>query len=196
MLTKRSLIALSLAGLVAGCGPKTSSSSASSSGGGDIGGPFRLVDQNGRAVDESLLKGKWSAVYFGFTFCPDVCPTTLQALAEAQQKLGPKAKDFQVVLITVDPERDTPQALKTYLDNPAFPKGAIGLTGTPEQIAAAAKAYRVYYKKVGSGDAYSVDHVAYTMLMDPKGRFVRPIGNGTPPDDIAGIVSEAMSGRS
>jgi protein SCO1/2 len=189
MLSKRSVLALALAGLASACAPRTTSS------GGDIGGPFKLVDQHGRAVDESLLKGKWTAIYFGFTYCPDVCPATLQALAEAQKTLGARARDFQVVLISVDPERDTPQALKAYLDNPAFPKGAIGLTGTPEQVAAAAKAYRVYYKKVGEGDAYSVDHVAYTMLMDPKGRFVRPIGNGTPPDDIAGILTEAMSGR-
>jgi protein SCO1/2 len=187
MLRRRTFLVLGAAGLASACAPKAS--------GGDIGGPFRLVDQNGRPADESLLKGKWTAIYFGFTYCPDICPTTLQALAEAQKRLRSRGKDLQVVLITVDPERDTPALMKTYLDNPVFPKGTIGLTGSPEQIAAAAKAYRVYYKKAGSGDAYSVDHVAITYLMDPKGRFVRPIGNGTSPDDIAGIVSEAMSGR-
>jgi protein SCO1 len=187
MLSKRSLLVLAVAGVACGCAPKTSN--------GDIGGPFRLVDQNGRSVDESILKGKWTAIYFGFTYCPDVCPTTLQALAEAQKKLGAKGKDFQVILITVDPKRDTPQQMKAYLDNPVFPTGAIGLTGAPEQIAAAAKAYKVYYKKAGSGEAYSVDHAAITYLMDPKGRFARVIGNGTPPDDIVRIVTEAKSGR-
>ena len=187
MLRRRSFLVLGVAGLLAGCTPKASN--------GDIGGPFHLVDQNGTPADESLLKGKWSAVYFGFTYCPDVCPTTLQALAEAQKQLRSRGKDLQVILITVDPERDTPALMKTYLDNPVFPKGTIGLTGSPEQIAAAAKAYRVYYKKAGTGDAYSVDHAAITYLMNPKGQFVRVIGNGTPPDDIATIVGEAMSGR-
>jgi protein SCO1 len=188
MLSKRSLLALGLGGLAAACAPKTSK--------GDIGGPFRLVDQNGRTVDESILRGKWSAIYFGFTYCPDVCPTTLQALAEAQKKLGPRGKDFQVILVTVDPERDTPQQMKAYLDNPVFPKDVIGLTGAPEQIAAAAKAYKVYYKKAGSGETYSVDHASITYLMNPNGRFARVIGNGTPPDDIVRIVTEAKSGRS
>jgi protein SCO1/2 len=190
MLSKRSLLAMALGGMAAACAPKPARESK-----GDIGGPFRLVDQNGRAVDETILRGKWTAIFFGFTYCPDVCPTTLQALAEAKKKLGRKAGDFQVVLFSVDPERDTPQQLNAYLANPVFPEGVIGLTGTPEQVAAAAKVYRVYYKKVGSGEDYTVDHVSYTYLMDPEGRFDRVIGPGTLPDDIARIVTDAMSGR-
>lgn len=186
MITKRSLLAVAAATVIAGCTPKAPPPAA-------IGGPFQLVDQNGRTVDQSILDGKWTAIYFGFTYCPDACPTTLQALAEAQKKLGGKARNFQVMLISVDPERDTPAALKTYLDNQVFPQGAIGLTGTPEQIAAVAKEYKVYYKKVPNGDSYTVDHASLIYLMDPKGRFAQVIGHGTPPDDIARIVRDTMA---
>jgi protein SCO1/2 len=159
-----------------------------------IGGPFHLVDQNGRPRDEAILKGKWSAVYFGYTFCPDVCPTTLQTLAEAEEKLGSKANGLQVVFVTVDPERDTPAQLKTYLSSAAFPKGTIGLTGTPAQIADIAKAYHVFYQKQGSGSGYEVQHVSAVYLMDPDGRFDRPIGYGLTPDQEARQISDAMSG--
>jgi protein SCO1/2 len=188
MVSKRSLIASVLAlGLVA-CAPAAAPKAA-------IGGPFQLVDQNGKPQTEALLKGKWSAVYFGFTYCPDVCPTTLQALGEAKRLLGGKGRDFQVVLISVDPERDKPALMKAYLDNAAFPQGAVGLTGTLDQVGSAAKAYRVYFKKVGTGDNYTVDHVAYAYLMNPKGEFVRIIDNTASPDDIAYMVREAMAGR-
>ena len=147
-----------------------------------IGGPFHLIDQNGAAVDERILNGKWTAVFFGYTYCPDVCPTTLATLAQAIERLGPGAKTFQVVFISVDPGRDTPAQLKAYLSSPAFPKGVIGLTGSPAQVAAAARAYRVYYRKAGDGPGYSVDHTSIVYLMDPKGRFSRPIAFGLPPD--------------
>ena len=103
------------------------------------GGAFHLVDQTGKPVSENILKGKWSAVFFGFTYCPDVCPTTLQVLAQAQDQLGPRAKDFQVVFVSVDPGRDTPEQLANYLSNSAFPKATLGLTGTPAQIAQIAR---------------------------------------------------------
>lgn len=186
MLSKRSLLGLAAALVVAACAPATHTA--------DVGGPFKLVDQNGRAVDDSILKGKWTAVYFGFTYCPDVCPTTLITLAEAADRMGAKAKNFQVALISVDPDRDTPALLKTYLSNPTFPKATIGLTGSADQVAAAAKAYKAYYKKIGTGQDYTVDHIAMVYLMDPKGRFSRIIANGTPPDEIARIVTEAMRG--
>lgn len=159
-----------------------------------VGGPFHLVDQNGRAVDQSLLQGKWSLVFFGYTFCPDVCPTTLTTLAQAQDRLGPKARKLQVVFISVDPARDTPAQLKTYLSSPAFPKGTVGLTGTPQQVDAAAKAYKVYYAKHGTGSDYSMDHSAAVYLMDPKGRFNRVVAYGLTPDEIARQVSDAMRG--
>jgi protein SCO1/2 len=159
-----------------------------------IGGPFHLVDQDGHPRDQSLLKGKWSAVYFGYTFCPDVCPTTLQTLADAEGKMGSKARRLQVVFITVDPERDTPAQLKTYLSSQAFPKGTIGLTGTPAQIAVAAKAYKVFYQKQGTGQDYEVQHVSAVYLMNPDGGFDRPIGSGLTPDQEAKQISDAMGG--
>lgn len=159
-----------------------------------VGGPFHLVDQNGKAVDERLLKGRWSLVFFGYTFCPDVCPTTLTTLAAAQDRLGPKGKKLQVVFITVDPARDTPAQLKTYLASPAFPKGTIGLTGTPAQVDAAAKAYKVYYAKEGEGQDYSMNHSSAIYLMDPKGRFDRVVAYGLTPNEIARQVADAMRG--
>lgn len=157
-----------------------------------VGGPFQLVNQDGKPVDEKILKGKWTAVFFGFTYCPDVCPTTMQALGAAQAQLGPKADKLQVVFISVDPERDTPAQLKSYLSNEVFPKGTIGLTGTPEQVAAAAKAYRVYYKKNGEGDAYLVDHSTAAYLMNPKGQFDRVLPFGIGPEELARQISDAM----
>lgn len=188
MLSKRAVLALGLAALTAACTPQAAPPPS------DIGGPFQLVDQDGRPADQSILNGKWTAIYFGFTYCPDACPTTLQALAEAKTKLGRKAGDLQVLLISVDPERDTPAAMKSYLDNSAFPPGAIGLTGTPEQVAAAAKAYKVYYKKVEvAGGDYTVDHASIVYLMDPKGRFTQVIGHGTAPDEMARIIAATMA---
>lgn len=159
-----------------------------------VGGPFTLVDQDGRTVDESLLKGKWSAVFFGYTYCPDVCPGTLQVLAQGLDRLGPKAKDVQVVFVSVDPARDTPAQLKTYLSSPVFPKGAIGLTGTPQQVAEVAKAYRVYYAKSGDGPDYAMDHSSIVYLMDPKGRFDRVLAFGLTPEEIAKQIGDAMRG--
>ena len=157
-----------------------------------IGGPFHLVDQNGRPQDQSMLKGRWSALFFGYTFCPDVCPTTLQALAEAETRLGSKADRLQVVFVTVDPARDTPAQLKAYLSSAAFPKGVIGLTGTPAQVAQAAKAYKVFYQNEGAGRDYTVEHSSAVYLMDPRGRFDRVIAYGLPPDEMARQITEAM----
>jgi protein SCO1 len=159
-----------------------------------VGGPFRLTDQNGKRVDESLLKGKWTAVFFGYTFCPEACPTTLTALAKAQDQLGPKAQDLQVVFVSVDPDRDTPAQLKTYLSSASFPKGTIGLTGSAADVAQAAKAYRVFYQKSGSGPDYAMDHSTALYLMDPKGRFDRVIAYGLPPEEIKRQIADAMRG--
>ena len=159
---------------------------------GAIGGPFQLTDQDSRPRDQSILKGKWSAVFFGYTYCPDVCPTTLQALAEAQDRLGSKAKAFQVVFISVDPDRDTPGQLKTYLSNSAFPKGVVGLTGSSGQVAAAAKAYHLFFQKQGTGQDYEVQHTAVVYLMDPEGRFSRVIAYGLAPDEITRQITDAM----
>jgi len=160
-----------------------------------VGGPFQLVDQNGKPTTEATLKGQWNAVFFGFTYCPDVCPGTLQALAAASDQLGPKAKDLKIVFISVDPARDTPQAVKDFLSGDNLPGNVQGLTGTPQQVAAAAKAYRAYYKQVGDGPDYSVDHSTAIYLMDPKGRFDRVIAYNLPPEEIARQIKDAMAGR-
>lgn len=160
-----------------------------------VGGPFQLVDYDGKPADESALKGKWTAMFFGFTYCPDVCPGTLQALATASDQLGPKAKDVQIVMISVDPARDTPDQMKTYLTAGHLPKNIVGLTGTPEQVDATVKAYRAYAKKVGDGPDYTVDHSTMIYVINPKGRFHSVIGYGSPPDEIARQLKAAMAGR-
>ena len=152
-----------------------------------IGGDFQLVDSQGRAVDQRLLQGKWTAVFFGFTYCPDVCPATLQTLQAASEQLGSRGKDLQVVFITVDPARDTPEALRSYLSSFSFPGGVHGLTGTPEQVETAAKAWRAYYRKRGEGSDYVMDHVTTVYLMNPEGRFDRPLSHGL---DAAGMASQ------
>lgn len=156
-----------------------------------IGGPFAMTDQDGRRVDQHILDGRWSAVFFGFTYCPDVCPTTLQALSAAAQKLGPAAKDFQVVFVTVDPERDTPQQMKAYIAAEDLKVPTVGLTGSAADVAAIAKAYKVYYAKAGKPPNYVMDHSAAVYLMDPKGRFVSPLTNAMAPDQIAGEILKA-----
>lgn len=158
-----------------------------------IGGPFELVNHDGQPVDQSILDGKWSLVFFGFTYCPDFCPTTLNALAATQARLGDKAKDLQILFVSVDPERDTPQALKTYLSLDGYPKGVIGLTGTPEQIKAAADAYRVIYQKVGDGEDYTMNHTVTVYLMGPDGRFRAPLAHDLGPDQAARIIEQAMA---
>jgi len=157
-----------------------------------IGGPFQLVDQNARPVDERILKGKWSAVFFGFTYCPDACPTTLFTLGQTEDLLGPAAKDFQTVFISVDPGRDTPSQLKAYLANDAFPKRIVGLTGTPAQVDQAAKAYHAYYQKAGDGPDYLVNHFTATYLMSPAGRYVCVIPYGLTPEQTAERLRKAM----
>jgi protein SCO1/2 len=157
-----------------------------------VGGPFQLVNQNGVPTTEKALKGKWSAVFFGFTYCPDVCPGTLQGLSAATDQLGPKAKNLQIVFISIDPGRDTAEQVKTFLSADYVPKSTIGLTGTQEQVAAAAKAYKVYYAKVGDGPGYTMDHSTAIYLMDEKGRFKTVIPYNLPPEDIARRITDAM----
>ena len=164
-----------------------------STGQAQVGGPFQLVDQEGRPVDESLLQRKWSLVFFGFTYCPDFCPTTLAALEATKQRLGDKAKDLQIVFISVDPERDTPQALKDYLSSDGFPEGVIGLTGTPEQVRAAADAYRAYYQKVGEGEGYTMNHSLTVYLMGPDGTFRTAVAEELGPERSAAIIQRAMA---
>jgi protein SCO1/2 len=136
-----------------------------------VGGPFRLVDQNGRTITDQDLKGHPFLVFFGYTHCPDICPTTLFEISETLRALGPDADQTRALFITVDPERDTAAVMKDYLSN--FDPHVEGLTGDPAQIAAVAKAYRAYYKKVPlDGGDYTMDHMAVVYLMDKDGRFV------------------------
>lgn len=173
-------------------GPAVRSGTGESTGVAAVGGPFKLVDQDGRLADESLLEGKWTAVFFGFTYCPDICPVTLQTLGQAQQLMGARGRELQTVFITVDPARDTPQQLKAYLTSPVFPRPTIGLTGSPEQVAAAAKAYRAPYSQEGGGDDYVMNHPAMLYLMDKRGRFNRIIPHGLTPQDTARQITTAM----
>ena len=157
-----------------------------------VGGPFQLVDTSGRTVDQDVLKGKWSVVFFGFTHCPDICPTTLFEMGQVEALLGPEADKAQTVLITVDPTRDTVEQMRAYVANPAFPKRLIGLTGSSAQVDAAAKAYRVFYQKVGDGADYQVNHASYSYLMNPKGRFTCVLPYELTPEQTAAKIRAAM----
>jgi len=138
-----------------------------------IGGPFKLTNQDGRTVTDQDLRGKPFLVFFGFTHCPDVCPTTLFEVSEVMRNLGDQADRVGALFITVDPERDTPAKLKEYLSS--FDRHLTGLTGDPAALAAVAKGYRVYFKKVPLDDgSYTMDHTAIVYLMGKDGRFVAP----------------------
>ncbi len=150
-----------------------------------IGGPFALQDGDGRTVTDAQFRGRWMMVYFGYTHCPDACPTALQDMANALDQLPP-AKRNQVVpiFITVDPERDTPAVMKDYVAG--FEAGIVALSGSPDQVAAAGRAYRVYAAKHPTKDGgYDMDHSSIIYLMDPKGRFVANFTHETAPDRIA-----------
>jgi protein SCO1/2 len=138
-----------------------------------VGGPFRLIDQHGRTVTDQDLKGRPFLVFFGFTHCPDICPSALFEISEIMRTLGRDAERVGALFVTVDPERDTPSVLKDYLSS--FDPHVTGLTGDPAEVAAVAKAYRVYFKKVPLDQGgYTMDHTAIVYLMDKQGRFVSP----------------------
>jgi len=149
-----------------------------------IGGPFRLTDQNGKAITDQDLKGKPFLVFFGFTHCPEVCPTALFDMSEIFTKLGPDADKINALFVTVDPERDTPAVLKDYLSS--FDPRIIGVTGDEAAVAAAEKSYRVYAKKVPTdGGGYTMDHTAIVYLMNKDGRFVAPFNMKRRPEEAA-----------
>src|SRR5271169_3472740 len=149
-----------------------------------VGGPFHLQDQNGKPVTDTDMKGKPFLVFFGFTHCPDICPTTLFEMSQVMKALGPDADRTGALFITVDPERDTPAALKDYLSN--FDPHLRGLTGDQAAINAAITAYGVYAKKVPlQGDDYTMDHTAVVYLMDKDGRFVAPFNLKRTPEAAA-----------
>lgn len=157
----------------------------------NIGGPFALVNQDGEAVTEATYRGQYLLVYFGYTFCPDLCPTGLQSMAQTLDRLGKDADKVQPLFITVDPARDTPAKLKDYVA--AFHPKTVGLTGTPAQIAAVAKAYKVYYKKAEEVDdgEYMMDHSTGIYLMAPDGRYLEGFRENEKPDVIIAALRKA-----
>ncbi len=149
-----------------------------------IGGAFKLTDQNGRTVTEADLKGEPFLVFFGFTHCPDVCPTALFEMSEVFRRLGPDAEKANALFISVDPARDTPEKLKDYLQS--FHPGITALTGSQAEIDAVTKAYKAYAKRVPlEGGGYTMDHSAIVYLMDRNGRFVAPFNLKRPADEAA-----------
>jgi protein SCO1/2 len=164
-----------------------------SSGAALIGGPFSLVGADGKPVTDRDFRGRYMLIFFGFTHCPDICPAELQVIAQALEQLGDKAKKVVPIFITLDPERDTPQAMANYVKS--FGPNFVGLTGSPEAIAAAAKAYRVAYSKVENKDSagdYSVDHSALVYLMDPEGRYVTHFSYGLSADQMAEKLGKSL----
>jgi protein SCO1/2 len=155
-----------------------------------IGGPFSLVDQNGNPVTDQTYAGSYRLIYFGYTFCPDACPTELQVMAEAVAAMGPDGQKVQPIFVTIDPARDTPQQLANYV--PLFDKRLVGLTGTPQQIAEVARAYRVYYAKADNSQTYAMNHSSFVYLMDPKDKFLTVFSSDTGSDKMAASIKDYM----
>jgi protein SCO1/2 len=156
-----------------------------------IGGPFKLIDENGKPITDQDMKGRPFLVFFGYRHCPDICPTTLFEMSEVMRTLGKDADRIGALFITVDPERDTPEGMKDYLSS--FDPHLRGATGDAKAIDAVVKAYRVYAKKVptGNGD-YSMDHTALVYLMDKQGRFVAPFKLNRKPEEAAADLRKYM----
>ena len=158
-----------------------------------VGGPFSLTDSSGKHVTDKDFRGRNMLVFFGFTSCPDICPASLQLMSTVLDKLGPKADRITPIFITIDPERDTAPKLNEYVKH--FSSRIVGLTGTPEEIAAAAKAYRVYYNKVPNkavpGD-YTMDHTGIIYLMDVNGDYVTHFTPATPVDDMTAKLAKLL----
>jgi protein SCO1/2 len=164
----------------------------SDGGAAGIGGPFTLEDGDGHPVTDRDFHGRYLLVYFGYTFCPDVCPTTLNEVATALDTLGPKADRLQVVFITVDPKRDTPAVVRDYAAS--FSPRIKGLTGTSEQIATVAREYRVYFapQPATAGGGYTVDHSSILYLMDPDGKFLVPIRTDQTGEAMAAEIAKRL----
>jgi protein SCO1/2 len=153
---------------------------------------FVLNTTDGAAITERSYRGKWLVVYFGYTFCPDICPTTLLEIAEALHALGPRAAAVQGLFVTVDPRRDTPAVLTEYVK--AFDPRLVGLTGTPAQIALAAKSFHVFYERQDTENGgYTYDHSAFIYVVDRDGMFVKGMTGETGSQQIAATLSALMS---
>lgn len=183
------------------CGPQTTEGEAGragptvTSGAADIGGPFSLIDDTGAVVTEAEFLGQPTLVYFGFSYCPDVCPIALQKLGAAQEQMGDASDAVQFVLVSVDPERDTPEQLAVYVTNNGFPEGLRAFTGTVEQIDAMKAAYKVYAQKVPLEDSnmdYTVDHQDIIYLMGKDGQLANFFTARQTPADIAVAVRQYL----
>jgi protein SCO1/2 len=162
-------------------------------GPGDLGGPFTLVDGDGRVVTDATFRGRYMLIYFGYTFCPDVCPTTLATIAAALNHL-PAADRARIapLFVTIDPDRDSPNVVKDYARS--FTPRMIGLTGSTAQIAAIVKAYHVYVRKVpGANGAYTMDHSSTIYVMGPDGRYLTQFPHGTPAAQMDATLTRLMS---
>lgn len=159
-----------------------------------IGGNFRLKDTHGRIVTNHSFTGKFLLIYFGYSFCPDICPAALVNITDALKALGHEANKMEVLFISLDPERDTPEALERYMSN--FHRKIRPLTGSPKDIEAAAKAYRVFYRKVKPENAtdYVIDHSSIIYLMSPKGVLVRHFNHETPVQTLVHEIRQALHG--
>jgi len=177
---------------LAACGPDKAKFQSSDVSGASFGHDFSLVDHNGKTRTLADFKGKAVVIFFGYTQCPDVCPTTLAALAEAMKRLGPDADRVQVLFVTVDPERDTPQLLAQYV--PAFDPRFLGLYGDAEATARTAREFKVIYQKVPGATAgsYTMDHSAGTYVFDPQGRLRLYVSNGQGPDVFVHDLRELL----
>lgn len=164
-------------------------SETASSGKAQVGGPFTLVNHNAETVTDETFRGRYMLIYFGFTFCPDVCPTELSIMSAALDRLGEKAEKVQPLFVTIDPERDTPEVMARYVT--LFHPRLVGLTGTPEQIAGIAKAYHVFYRKAEdeSSTDYTMDHSSIVFLMGPDGEYLKLFPPQTPPDKMAEAIA-------
>jgi protein SCO1 len=201
MTTPAQRILLGAFAFVAVCGlgaflALTSDMWSSSGNPGQIGGPFMLTTGDGRVVTDRTFRGRWMLVYFGYTHCPDVCPTTLLSVAQMLEKLGPVADNIQPIFVTLDPERDTPEVMAEFTK--AFDPRIIGLTGKAAEIAAVAKDYRVFFKKVkgNDGDDYFLEHSSYIYVMNPDGRYVTLFSHDQieASDDVAARLRELLVG--
>ncbi len=157
-----------------------------------LGGPFTLHDQNGKPVSDSDFRGRYMLVYFGFTFCPDMCPTGLATVGRALDKLGDEAAKIAPIFITIDPERDTPERLKNYVAE--FHPSILGLSGTTEQTKTVTDAYHVYFKKTDTEDGpdYLMDHSAMIYLMDKQGNYLEAFDEEEKPDVLAAELRKAI----
>src|SRR5262249_54880330 len=192
---RRREFVLSLVGGIAGCSFATLPRSAGTQIAFPLEGSklaFGLTAPDGTAVTEQTYHDKWLVIYFGYTFCPDVCPTTMMEIAGALKALGPRANAVQAIFITVDPQRDTPDVLNEYLK--AFDPRLIGLTGTSAQIAATAKTFHVFYERNDTGDgSYLYDHSAFIYLVNPGGKFAKAISSEGSSQAIANALATLMA---